>query len=127
MRSLVMPILCHFSDFDKRRVIPIRYEDCDVPEILKPIYHLNYQDRIEPDHFWKKLAVALGYIEPPKPRGSPIVDKKSKGSPVMDTKSKQSPLLNKKVKQSPLLEQQVSPSIEKRSKVGLFNKIKSKK
>ncbi|CAB4009140.1 myeloid differentiation primary response 88-like, partial [Paramuricea clavata] len=93
-------------DFDQRRVIPILYENCDIPEILKPIYHLNYGDSSEHPYFWKKLAVALGYSEPYRLRGSP------RGSPHTDKKYKQ------------IVEKKESPATKKKSRGGLFNIIK---
>lgn len=57
-------------------MIPILYESCDVPEILKPIYHLSYEDSVEQQYFWKRLAIALGYKEAGKQKGSLLIEKK---------------------------------------------------
>ncbi|XP_046847236.1 LOW QUALITY PROTEIN: myeloid differentiation primary response protein MyD88-like [Xenia sp. Carnegie-2017] len=66
-------------DFQQRRVIPILYEECEIPEILRPIYYLNYKDLddCERPHFWKRLASSLGYV----PKGSPQVQLKGHRSP----------------------------------------------
>ena len=114
-----------FLDFVKRRVIPILYEECDIPEILKPIYYLNYEESRECPYFWKRLAASLGYIE--KHKGSPQIGKNRgdspRGSPCMGKRS--SPRLNKK--NSQLLERKASPSVEKKPFASLFNIIKPKK
>ena len=95
-------------------MIPILYESCDVPEILKPIYYLNYEEACERPYFWKRLATSLGYNEIGKsPRGSPCMGKKS------------SPRLIKKNNQ--LSERKASPSVEKKPFAGLFNLIKPNK
>jgi hypothetical protein len=109
------PSNCFFVDFDQRRVIPILYESCDIPEILKPIYYLNYEDSNERPYFWKKLAVALGYSAPEKIRESP------RGSPRMSKKANESPLVDK------MLGGKASPSAEKKSKGCRFKILKSKK
>ncbi len=108
------PSNCFFVDFDQRRVIPILYESCDIPEILKPIYHLNYEDSNERPYFWKKLAVALGYSEPEKFRESP------RGSPRMSKKANESPLVDKKQMSGG----KASPSAEKKSKGYRFKRSK---
>jgi hypothetical protein len=71
LRWVALYASCFFLDFVQRRVIPIMYESCDIPEILRPIYHLNYEDSNELPYFWKKIAIALGYSEPDRLRESP--------------------------------------------------------
>ena len=94
-------------------MIPILYADCEIPEILKPIYHLNYQDSSEHSYFWKRLAASLGYIDQDKPRGSPLIDKKTRESP------RGSPRLGKKSNENVML--------DKKSKGGGFKILRSKK
>ena len=109
-----------FLDFDKRRVIPILYHECEIPEILKPIYHLNYQDSSERIYFWKRLAASLGYVDQEKPRGSPLIAKKAPGSP---RKSPQgSPRTEKKSNQSIIFDKS-----EKKPKNRFIGILRSKK
>ena len=114
-----------FLDFVQRRVIPIVYQDCNIPEILKPIYHLKYDDSCEQFNFWKRLAASLGYKEPAKPKGSPRISARSKESPRPEKKLNSSN--ENKTGQSPRSEKKLNSSNGKKAGGGFFDKFKSRK